>query len=92
MHSPLERQDKVVLKSRWRARSLLVVITAAVGGLLFGYDTSVISGAILFVRQEFHFTSIQVELAVSIVLAGAAVGAAAGVYLGDRLGRKPVLC
>jgi len=91
MHSPLERQDKVVLKSGWRARSLLVAITAAVGGLLFGYDTSVISGAILFVRQEFHLTSIQVELAVSIVLAGAAVGAAAGGYLGDRLGRKPAL-
>jgi sugar porter (SP) family MFS transporter len=61
---------------------------AAVGGLLFGYDTSVISGAILFVRQHFQLTTMQTEVAVSIVLAGALVGAAVGGYLGDRYGRR----
>jgi len=71
-----------------RIRPLLIAMIAAVGGLLFGYDTSVISGAILFVRQHFQLTTMQTEVAVSIVLAGALVGAAVGGYLGDRYGRR----
>jgi SP family galactose:H+ symporter-like MFS transporter len=71
--------------------TLKITVAAALGGLLFGYDTSVISGAILFLRQQFHFSSVETELAVSIVLAGAAVGAAVAGYFGDRFGRKPVL-
>ena len=73
------------------AYAFLIAVTAAVGGLLFGYDTSVISGAILFVRQQFHLSSAETELAVSIVLAGAALGAAVAGYFADRFGRKPVL-
>jgi len=74
-------------------RSFVVVtsITVAIGGFLFGYDTAVISGAILFVRNQFHLTSFQTEIAVSIVLAGALAGTAVGGYLGDRFGRKPTL-
>jgi MFS transporter, SP family, galactose:H+ symporter len=74
-----------------QAYALLIAATAAVGGLLFGYDTSVISGAILFVRRVFQLSSTQTELAVSIVLAGAALGAAVAGYFADRYGRKPVL-
>ena len=69
----------------------MIAIAAALGGLLFGYDTSVISGAILFVRQQFQLTSVETELAVSIVLAGAAIGAAFAGSFGDRYGRRPVL-
>lgn len=70
---------------------LLVAVAAAVGGLLFGYDTAVISGAILFVRKLFHLTSFETEIAVAAVLAGAVLGAGAAGYLADRFGRKPVL-
>jgi SP family galactose:H+ symporter-like MFS transporter len=70
---------------------ILISATAAVGGFLFGYDTAVISGAILFVRSQFQLTSVQTEIAVSVVLAGALVGAALGGYLGDRFGRRPTL-
>src|SRR5574340_787440 len=73
------------------AYALTVAIAAALGGLLFGYDTSVISGAILFVRQQFHLTSVETEVAVSIVLAGAAIGAGFAGSFGDRYGRRPVL-
>ncbi len=74
-----------------RGFTVLTSITVAIGGLLFGYDTAVISGAILFVREQFHLSSVQTELAVSIVLAGAFAGAAVGGYLGDLFGRKPAL-
>ncbi|MCL5005954.1 MAG: sugar porter family MFS transporter [Acidobacteria bacterium] len=74
-----------------RGYALMIAVAAALGGLLFGYDTSVISGAILFVRRQFHLTVIETEVAVSIVLAGAAVGAAVAGYFGDRFGRRPVL-
>jgi MFS transporter, SP family, galactose:H+ symporter len=66
-------------------------VTAAVGGFLFGYDTAVISGAILFVRSHFQLSAFQTEIAVSIVLLGALVGAATGGFLGDRFGRRPTL-
>ena len=60
---------------------------SALGGLLFGYDTGVISGAILFIKQDFSLSSNMEEIVVSIVLAGAITGAAAGGFLTDRFGR-----
>jgi sugar porter (SP) family MFS transporter len=74
-----------------RGYALMIAIAAALGGLLFGYDTSVISGAILFVRQQFQLTAVETEVAVSIVLAGAAIGAGFAGSFGDRYGRRPVL-
>lgn len=74
-----------------RGYALVIAFAAALGGLLFGYDTSVISGAILFVRQQFQLTPVETELAVSIVLAGAAIGAGFAGFFGDRYGRRPVL-
>jgi len=72
----------------------MVVLTAAVaalGGLLFGYDTSVISGAMLFLRTDFHLTDFQLEFAVGIALAGALVGSAVAGYCADRWGRRASL-
>jgi sugar porter (SP) family MFS transporter len=78
-------------QTRTRAFTVLIAATVALGGLLFGYDTAVISGAILFVRKQFQLSTLGTELATSIVLVGALVGAAVGGYLGDRFGRKPIL-
>ncbi len=61
---------------------------AALGGLLFGYDTRVISGAILFVKGLFSVSPTMEELVVSAVLIGAVVGAAAGGALTGRFGRR----
>ena len=83
--------DKVPFGLGKRGYALMIAVAAALGGLLFGYDTSVISGAILFVRQQFHLTSVETEVAVSIVLAGAAIGAGFAGSFGDRYGRRPVL-
>jgi len=64
---------------------------AGLGGLLFGYDTGVISGAELFLRQEFALSSFALEVIVSGVLAGAAVGALVGGRLADLFGRRTLL-
>jgi sugar porter (SP) family MFS transporter len=82
---------EVAGEGRGSAYALLIAIAAAVGGLLFGYDTAVISGGILFVENLFHLTSVQTEIAVSAVLAGAALGAAVAGSFADRFGRRPVL-
>jgi sugar porter (SP) family MFS transporter len=64
---------------------------AALGGLLFGYDTGVISGALIFIRTQFGLTTFQQELVVSVVLVGAAIGALSGGRLADIFGRRFML-
>lgn len=71
--------------------SYLVSAVAALGGLLFGYDTGVISGAVLYLNKDFHLTSFTEEVAVSSVLVGCIVGAAFGGRLADAISRKIAL-
>ena len=61
---------------------------SALGGLLFGYDVGVISGAILFIQKAFALTPAAEEIVVSAVLLGSLLGAVIGGTLADRLGRR----
>lgn len=66
--------------------------TAALGGLLFGYDTGVVSGALLYLKKEFGgLSSFQQELVTSLLLVGCMIGAFAGGRVADRIGRRPTL-
>ncbi len=69
----------------------VAVGVAAIGGLLFGYDTGVISGAILFVKTQFSLSSAMEEIVVSVVLVGAVLGAIMGGALTDRFGRRKMI-
>jgi sugar porter (SP) family MFS transporter len=64
---------------------------SALGGMLFGYDTGVISSAILFIKKEFGLKSGLQEITVSAVLVGAVVGAAIGGKLADKFGRRKTI-
>src|SRR5438093_8890100 len=64
---------------------------AALGGLLFGYDTGVISGALIFIKREFGLTTSAEEIVVSGVLLGATIGAILGGKAADLFGRRRVL-
>lgn len=64
---------------------------AALGGLLFGYDTAVISGGIGFLKEFFSLNPTQEGWAVSSALVGCMVGVAASGVLNDTVGRKKVL-
>ncbi len=69
----------------------LVSIVAAIGGLLFGYDTAVISGAIGFMQQKFNLDSVMTGWAVSCLMIGAIIGAGFAGALSDRFGRRRML-
>jgi sugar porter (SP) family MFS transporter len=75
-----------------RAYVLTVASVAALGGLLFGYDTGVISGAILFIAKDFGLQTHLQEFTISIVLLGCILGAAFTGTLADRIGRRWTLC
>ncbi|MEO8921713.1 MAG: MFS transporter, partial [Caldimonas sp.] len=64
---------------------------AALGGLLFGYDTGVISGSILFVKEQFSLSATMEEIVVSSVLVGAVLGAGLGGALTGRFGRRGMI-
>lgn len=66
----------------------IAAITCSFGGLLFGYDTGIISGALLFIRDDFALNSFLQGLVVSSLLIGAMVGALACGRLADVYGRR----
>jgi SP family galactose:H+ symporter-like MFS transporter len=85
-------QNPGSVKSGERQMSFrLLVVIAALGGLLFGYDTGVISGALLFIRTEFDLSPTMQGVVAGIALVGAALGAAFAGSLSDRFGRRLVL-
>jgi SP family arabinose:H+ symporter-like MFS transporter len=64
---------------------------AAVGGLLFGYDTAVVAGAIGFIQQKYDLSAAMTGWAASCALVGCMVGAMFAGALSDKMGRKKVL-
>ncbi|HEY4155474.1 MAG TPA: MFS transporter, partial [Puia sp.] len=66
-------------------------VAAALGGLLFGFDTAVISGAIPYIKNYFSLNEFMLGWAVSSILIGCGAGAVLAGPLADRYGRKWVL-
>ncbi|WP_105567399.1 sugar porter family MFS transporter [Microbacterium halophytorum] len=79
------------LPSRISGRVIGIAIAAALGGFLFGYDTSVINGAVDALSSEFALGSALQGFAVSIALLGCAVGAWFAGSIANRFGRVPVM-
>jgi sugar porter (SP) family MFS transporter len=77
-------------EARSEAKPFLFVlaVVAALGGFLFGYDTGVISGALLFIKPAFHASSLQLQAIIGSLLVGAVAGAAASGYLAEAVSRK----
>ena len=69
-----------------------ISMIAAVGGFLFGYDLSIVSGAVIFLRKDFNLTPNEVGFAVSSAVIGCLIGPfLIGAGLSDKLGRKKIL-
>jgi sugar porter (SP) family MFS transporter len=70
---------------------IFVACVAAFAGILFGYDTGVISVSIVFLSKQFHLTPSSKGFAVAAVLIGALIGAIFSGRLADKYGRKNML-
>ena len=74
-----------------KSNVLLISIIAATGGLLFGFDTGVISGALPFLKQHWQLSDSNLEWVTTSVLIGAVLGAVTSGKLSDILGRKKMI-
>ncbi|MUM15779.1 sugar porter family MFS transporter [Mycobacterium sp. CBMA271] len=71
--------------------ALRIASVAALGGLLFGYDSAVINGAVQAIQDEFTIRDAELGFAVASALLGAAVGAMTAGRIADRIGRVAVM-
>ncbi|MDX2430946.1 MAG: sugar porter family MFS transporter [Bacteroides sp.] len=90
----MSRKPKSTMSNKKKSNKGVVVVIASIaatGGLLFGFDTGVISGAIPFLQDYFVLTDSQVENVTALGLIGAVVGALVTGQITDILGRKKVI-
>src|SRR4051812_6293101 len=66
-------------------------IGITIGSFLFGFDTGIISGALLFIRRDLQLDAFEQSSVVSVLLLGAVAGALASGPVSDRIGRRPLL-
>ena len=69
----------------------IIAIVTSLGGLLSGYDTGVISGALLFINESWNLSYSLQGMLVSSVFIGAVIGAATNGILADIFGRKKII-
>lgn len=84
-HSPVQKSQGLGVYV------IIVAAVAALAGILFGYDTGVISGAILYIKPELKLLPVATGFVVSSVLFGALLGSLLGGRLADTLGRRKLL-
>jgi SP family sugar:H+ symporter-like MFS transporter len=71
--------------------AIRIASVAALGGLLFGYDSAVINGAVAAIQDDFGIGNTALGFAVASALLGAAAGAITAGRLADRIGRISVM-
>ncbi len=70
---------------------LFVTATTAIAGFLYGYDTGIISSALLSISEQFHLQHTMQEIVASAILAGAITGALTCGWAFERLGRRKMI-
>ena len=99
MEQPLsvgnKTEQEALIKTSMKEKAPLYVYFltgfAAIGGFLFGYDTGVVSGAMILIKREFHLSYFWQELIVSVTIGTAIIGALLGGFLNQWFGRRPML-
>lgn len=69
----------------------VIYFFGALGALMWGYDSGVLAGALLFIRPQLHMTPAETGLVASALSVGSAVGAAASGLLANPIGRKKLI-
>jgi sugar porter (SP) family MFS transporter len=88
VNPPAQLPQRIPASSRY---VFWIATLAAIGGFLFGYDISIISGALMFLKPEFQLNAVQEGLAVSSAGIGCFVGPLVALALSDSIGRKRTL-
>ena len=83
-----EHPDRSVVKRDTLSFVYLLTFLSAIGGFLFGYDTGIISGAIVLLHEEFLLSAVWKEVIVSATMASAAVFSVLSGFSNDWFGRK----
>jgi len=83
--------DTISHRQKLPCSIILLTFLSAIGGFLFGYDTGVVSGAMILLRERFHLDPVWQELVVSVTIGAAACFAIVGGLMNDRVGRKPTI-
>ncbi|KAK3102302.1 hypothetical protein FSP39_010349 [Pinctada imbricata] len=86
-------EENAPLVTKDGSRKYVYVLTcfATIGGLLFGYDTGIVSGSMLLIRDDFQLSTIWQEIIVSATIGAAALFSLVAGSLVDRFGRKKVI-
>jgi SP family galactose:H+ symporter-like MFS transporter len=71
--------------------TLYIMLFAGIGGMLYGYDIGVISGALPFMQREIGLSTIQLSMIVAAVLGGGSIATLVSGSLSDRFGRKKLI-
>jgi len=77
--------------SKYSLYLYFICLTATIGGLMFGFDIAIISGAVPFIQPYFGWNELQLGWGVSSLLVGAIIGAFGSGILTDKYGRKKIL-
>ncbi|MGN6753107.1 MAG: sugar porter family MFS transporter [Intrasporangium sp.] len=80
--------NQVQIPTKGRRTIWAWAFVIATGGFLFGFDTGVISGALLFIKTDFHLNSFEQGTVVSVLLLGAMAGALGSGRIADPIGRR----
>jgi SP family arabinose:H+ symporter-like MFS transporter len=86
--APAAPSSAITVKVKLNRTVVESTITAALGGLLFGFDIAVIAGVTTALSAKFHLTPTSLGFTVAIALWGTILGAACGGWAGDRFGRR----
>lgn len=90
--SPSHRQPEQEVETRPSSKFVYILtFFSTIGGFLFGYDTGVVSGALILIKDEFALSSVWQELFVSVTIGFAAVFAFLSGPCNEQFGRRPVI-
>lgn len=91
MGEKLDMEEKRPDESGSKFYVIVLTMFATIGGLLFGYDTGIISGSMLLIRDDFQLSEIWQSAIVSSTIGAAAVFSLIAGVLVDKIGRKKVI-